>query len=243
MDAVLSIRDVAVSYGKKQVLHGINLDIASGETFGLIGLNGAGKTTLIKTILGLRDPQGGNISIGGHDRLHKESRMQLAFLPERFDPPLFLNGMEFLKFSAGFYKRPFSEDEARDHARMLALDPDALPRRVNTYSKGMRQKLGLMATLLTGCRLLILDEPMSGLDPLARQLVKNALLATKSKGHTVFLSSHILSDMSEICDRVAVMDQGRLVYTGTPAGLLKGGNDPNIEKAFLNLIGRSAQAA
>lgn len=236
MPQALSIRDVHVCYGKTRVLHGIDLDIAEGETFGLMGLNGAGKTTLIKSILGLRDVESGAIQVFGQERKTEEGRRQYAYLPERFDPPWFLKGMEFLAFSASLYRQPFDRAGARDAAVKLGLDPAALDRRVQTYSKGMRQKLGLMGTVLTGCGLFILDEPMSGLDPRARATVKDMLLETKKQGKTIFLSSHILADMDEICDRVAVLHEGHLLYTGTPTGLKDRTGADILERAFLKCI-------
>ncbi|MCM2343867.1 MAG: ABC transporter ATP-binding protein [Alphaproteobacteria bacterium] len=211
--------------------------------FGLMGLNGVGKTTMIKSILGLRDPDLGQIDILGTDRLSLSSKRQLAYLPERFDPPWFLSGIEFIKFSLKLYRAPFVKSEVEAAAIQLALDPAVLRNRVQTYSKGMRQKLGLLATLLTGCPLLILDEPMSGLDPRARAHVKDMLRAVKAQGRTVFLSSHILSDMSELCDRVVVLHDCRFRYEGTPADLCRYGQSENIERAFLNVIdGRCAAA-
>lgn len=239
----LSISDVKVSYGKTQVIHGISMAIAEGETFGLIGLNGAGKTTLIKSILGLRDIQSGDIHVFGQERKQMESRRRYAYLPERFDPPWFLSGIEFIKFSMKLYGVPFSDEQARDAAVRLALDPAALDRRVQTYSKGMRQKLGLMGTIMTGCGLFILDEPMSGLDPRARAAVKDMLLETKRQGRTIFLSSHILSDMDEICDRVGVLHEGVLRYLGPPAGLKAQTGTDHLERAFLKLIEKPPVAA
>lgn len=232
----LSISSVEVAYGKTRVIHGISLDIAEGETFGLIGLNGAGKTTLIKSILGLRDVNAGNIHVFGHERANALSRQNYAYLPERFDPPWFLSGIEFIKFSMKLYGLNFVDQAARQAAIRLALDPAALDRRVQTYSKGMRQKLGLIATVMTGCGLFILDEPMSGLDPRARAAVKDLLLENKAQGRTIFLSSHILSDMDEICDRVGVLHEGYLRYLGPPAGLKAQTGTDHLERAFLKLI-------
>ncbi|HTK85507.1 MAG TPA: ABC transporter ATP-binding protein [Patescibacteria group bacterium] len=232
----LSVRDVSVSYGTHAVVRNLSLDVRSGETFGLIGLNGVGKTTLIKSILGLRDHQSGIIEIAGHDRFHPDSRRKLAYLPERFDPAWFLKGVEFLRFSVSFYGLPFDEAVAHLYCRKLALDPSVLGSKIQTYSKGMRQKLGLIGTLLTKCPLLILDEPMSGLDPQARSMVKDTLQVARTEGQTIFFSSHILADMNEICDRVGVLHGGKIIYCGTPAGLIAAGGNANIERAFLNLI-------
>ena len=238
----LDVRDVSVGYGGLPVIHDVSLHVEAGETFGLIGLNGAGKTSLIKAILGLRGVQGGAARIFGQPPEKKESRRNLAYLPERFDPPWFLSGMEFVRFSLRIYKQPFDKQEVLSYAEKLALDPKALGRRVQTYSKGMRQKLGLIATLLTRCRLMILDEPMSGLDPLARMLVKDLLVQEQSKGHTIFLSSHILSDMDELCGRIAIMHEGSLRFIGKPAEFKALTQADNLERAFLHFIEKKKAA-
>lgn len=238
----LDFRDVSISYGRKQAVFDFNLTVPRGVTFGLIGLNGAGKTTLIKTLLGLRQLQRGKISLQGLDSSRPENRKILAYLPERFDPPSFLKGDEFVRFSASLYGAPFDPDAMRALAMRLKLDPGVLGNRMSTYSKGMRQKLGLMATVLTGCSLLVLDEPMSGLDPAARAAVKDVLRQVKDEGRTVFFSSHILGDMDEICDQVAVIHQGRIVFDGTPSGLKAQGSGDSLERAFLSVIGYAESA-
>lgn len=234
----LTIENVSISYPPVTVVKDVSLQIRAGEVFGLIGLNGVGKTTLIKTILKLRSQDQGRISIFDENHENKESRRHVAYLPERFDPPWFLNGMEFIKFSLRIYNISVSEEQIFMSADSLALDKAALRRRVQTYSKGMRQKLGLIATFLTGCNLLILDEPMSGLDPQARNLVKKMILGEKEKNsaRTVFFSSHILADMDEICDRVAVLHGGRMQYTGTAKELKQKMGHENLEQSFLSLI-------
>lgn len=238
----LDIENVKASYGKTAVLHGISLQVRPGECFGLIGLNGAGKTTLIKSILGLRNHDSGTIKVFGNERDSAESKARLAFLPERFEPPWFLSGMEFLRFSLKLYKQPFDEALIIRSAESLALDTKALSRKVQTYSKGMRQKLGLLGTALTNCPLLILDEPMSGLDPLARSRVKDMLKQIHGANRTTFLSSHILSDMDEICDRVAVLHEGAIQFTGTPAEMKRATGSDNLERAFLHFIEKKKAA-
>lgn len=233
---VLSIQNVNISYGSNRVVRDFSLNVGAGQFVGLIGLNGAGKTSLIKTILGLKDQDDGEIKIFGYNRRHKEAKRQLAFLPERFDPPWFLTGIEFLRFSVDLYGKKVSDEIFYDGADALALDRVALKRKVHTYSKGMRQKLGLLATVYTGCDFMILDEPMSGLDPRARAGVKDLLIQTKNKGHTIFLSSHILADMDEICDEVAVLHDAHLVFQGSPAQLKVDAGAENLERAFLQYI-------
>lgn len=232
----LSVRGVSVSYGRRRVIDGMDLSVGQGETFGLIGLNGVGKTTLIKTVLGLREPDAGEIAVFGMARADISAKKKIAYLPERFEPPSFLTGMEFLRFSMRLYGIVADKDKIGRESAGLMLDPAVLKNRVQTYSKGMRQKLGLISVFLSGCPLLILDEPMSGLDPRARALVKDALARVHKEGRTVFLSSHILSDMSEICDRVGVLNRGGMVFTGTPEGLCGRGGSDNIERAFLSII-------
>ena len=239
----LNIDSVSVSYdGASDVIENISLKTQSGEFFGLIGLNGAGKTTLIKSILGLRTQREGDILIFGKPCTDKQSKQNLAYLPERFDPPWFLTGLEFLRFSLKLYNQKADDELFYEYAEKLALDKSALKRRVQTYSKGMRQKLGLLGTVLTNCKLLILDEPMSGLDPRARTLVKDMLMNLKSEGRTIFLSSHILADMDEICDNVAVLYDGRIKFTGKPAELKKQTKCENLERAFLHFIEKPAAA-
>jgi ABC-2 type transport system ATP-binding protein len=232
----ISVRGVSVDYGLGPVISDINLEIRPGEMFGLIGLNGAGKTSLIKCMLGLREQNTGEISIFGQDPQGPEARKHFAFLPERFEPAWFLKGIEFLRFSLKFYGRKAEDSAFLEAAESLKLDPAALRRKVQSYSKGMRQKLGLLGTILTGAPLFILDEPMSGLDPVARLLVKDRLAQERARGHTVFLSSHILSDMDEICDRVAVLHGGHIRFCGTPAALKTQTKAESLERAFLTLI-------
>lgn len=239
MNAVLSaisLRDLTLSYGDRKVIEGLTLEVGKGDVYGLIGLNGVGKTTLIKAMTGLRAPDRGSVTINGADVSLAGTRSFFAFLPERFDPPSFLSGLEFLRFSSGLYGKVLDDEKALVMADDLGLERAALNRRIKTYSKGMRQKLGLMATFLTPAPLLILDEPMSGLDPQARAQVKNLLNHAVETGHTIFLSSHILADMNEICSHVGVLSGGRLIFEGTPAALAIAGGSDNLERAFLSLL-------
>jgi len=238
---VLKVENVTASYGAGNVVEDVSFTVNKGETFGMMGLNGVGKTTLIKIFLGLMEAVDGSVEILGKALLDPESKQNLSYLPERFEPPAFLSGMEFIRFALELYGREFDENRTLKAADRLALDRAALYRRVNTYSKGMRQKIGLMSTLLTDCPLLIL--PMSGLDPKASAHVKEEILAYRKKGKTVFLSSHILADMEEICDRVVVIHGGQMMFEGTPQKLLKDTKQKHLERAFLHTIGEKALAA
>lgn len=234
--AAIAVRNVAADYGQGRVVENISFELKAGETFGLMGLNGAGKTTLIKIILGLMEASEGSVEVFGQKTLGPEGKSRIAYLPEKFEPPAFLSGLEFIEFSLKLYRRSFKVDDVMQAADRVSLSRAALKRRVNTYSKGMRQKTGLMGTWLTECPLLILDEPMSGLDPRARAMVKDEIAACRARGMTIFLSSHILSDMDEICDRVAVLHDGGIRFTGTPQELKQKTGQEYLERAFLKSI-------
>ncbi|MBL8640792.1 MAG: ABC transporter ATP-binding protein [Alphaproteobacteria bacterium] len=238
--SALDVVNLSASYGSKQVLKDVSFSVGKGQTYGLIGLNGVGKTTLIKIALGLKSPQSGCVTVFGRQSSDSAVRYDISYLPERFDPPWFLKGGEFVEFAASLYGRKVLLSNIESACEKLALDPKVLENKVQTYSKGMRQKLGLVATVLTGSQILILDEPMSGLDPLARSLVKNLLRSVKEEGRTVILSSHILADMDEICDIVTVIDSCHVQFSGTPSEMKVQTQEQYLEKSFLKIIGKAA---
>ncbi|MBK8015879.1 MAG: ABC transporter ATP-binding protein [Betaproteobacteria bacterium] len=224
------------SYGSVHPLRNVEFSVAAGAFFGLVGVNGAGKTTLIKCLLDAIRPDSGEIRIFGESSRKTQSRRQLAFLPERFSAPYYVTGLEFLVLMSRLYRVRSTSVAVDATVRSLDLDPDALCRPVKSYSKGMTQKLGLAACLLSERPLLVLDEPASGLDPKARALLKVALRASRSKGTTVFLTSHALADVEEMCDSMAVLHGGALRYIGTPGGLRTVTGQDSLESAFLATI-------
>jgi len=236
MVEALAVERVTTRYGKLVVIEDLSLTVAEGEVVGLIGLNGVGKTTLIKSILTLVKPAAGSIRIFDRDHRDPLSRANLAYLPEKFQPPGLLTGADFIRFSLSYYGLSFERAQAVELADRLALDAAALDKRIGVYSKGMSQKLGLLATFLTDLPLLILDEPMVGLDPRARSAFKEQITAYRARGNTVFLSSHILADLDEICDRIGILHGGRLVFKGTPAELKERSGASSLETAFLGMI-------
>ena len=238
----LQIRDLHKSYAGTAVLAGLSLEIAAGEFFGLVGANGAGKTTLIKCALDFCDVQSGTIDLFGVPHRQTAARGRLAFLPERFVPPYYLNGRDFLRYAAELHHRTYDEHRAVATLGALELDAAALDKPVRAYSKGMTQKLGLAACLLSDKELLILDEPTSGLDPKARALLKHELKAHHAAGRTVLMTSHALHDVGEMCSRMAVIHRGRLQYAGTPAAFMTAYGAHDLEQAYLACITGPAAA-
>jgi ABC-2 type transport system ATP-binding protein len=233
LSSALEFRAVTKAFGRQKALDRFELDVRRGQLFGLVGQNGAGKTTLIKCLLDFCEPDTGDIAIDGVTSRATSARRDLAFLPERFTPPAYLTGRDFLRYMAALHGRTYDEQKAVNMLAQLDLDRDALARRVRTYSKGMTQKLGLCACLLSEKSLQILDEPMSGLDPKARALLKRALRALRDQGRTVFFSSHALADVEELCDRLAIVHRGRLLFTGSPRELTARYACTSLEEAFL----------
>lgn len=237
MTEPLVINGISKAFDTHQVLNDISFSLKEGEIFGLIGLNGAGKTTLIKIILNLLNPDKGETAIFGLDSSSVPAREKLCYLPEKFQPSRYLKGREFLAFALSYYDKELDMEKARTMAAAFDLKPEMLEERVGTYSKGMGQKLGLLSAFMAGVPFLILDEPMSGLDPSARIKLKRMLQDSRRAGATVFFSSHILSDIDEICDRIGVIHDGRLLYVGTPQEFKDIYKGKTLELSFLKAIG------
>jgi len=232
----LRIQQVTKRYGAASVLRGVDLELRAGECFGLVGVNGAGKTSLIKCLLDFCALDGGSIEIFGQPHHQPSSRAPLGFLPERFTPPYYLTGADFIRYLLSLQGLSYDVQAVGAMLAALDLDPDALKRTVRSYSKGMTQKLGLAACLLARKPLYILDEPMTGLDPKARALLKDQLRGLHRAGSTVFLTSHALADVDELCDRMAILHDGAIRFSGTPAECRAQYGAPTLEQAFLTCI-------
>ena len=224
-------------YGNTDVVSSLSLRVRHGSTFGLVGANGAGKTTVIKCLLDFCDLDEGTIAIYGVPSSSNAARSHLAYLPERFVPPYYLTAHDFLEFMARLYGCRFDIDACRATLASLDLDYDVLAKPVRTLSKGMTQKLGIAGCLLSERKLLILDEPSSGLDPKAAHLFRSAAAQARARGRTVFLTSHSLAEVEDLCDEMAVMDQGKLRFAGSPSELKDRYQTTDLERAFLNCIG------
>lgn len=220
----------------KVVLNKCSIDVKEGSIFGLVGLNGIGKTTLIKIMFDMLTPDGGKVEFFGVDHNDANSRKNVCYLPEKFSPSQYLTGYEFLSISLSFFGKSLDEKEAQRIAKSIDLDPNVLQNVIGKYSKGMGQKLGIISCLLSGAKLLVLDEPMSGLDPKSRIKLKEALKEYASKGNSIFFSSHILEDIGEICDDMAVLHGGKVKFNGSPKEFREKFKADTAEKAFLNCI-------
>lgn len=237
MTTALRFHKVTKRYPQQLALNDLSLSVQAGEFFGLVGVNGAGKTTLIKSLLDFCDIDSGSVEIFGNDHRQAQARARLAYLPERFLPPYYLTGRDFLQFMARLHRVVLDEAHIMQIFATLDLAASALTKPVRDYSKGMAQKLGLAACFLSGKDLLVLDEPMSGLDPKARALLKAYLLQLKAQGKTLFFSTHMLHDVETLCDRIAILHGGNVRFVGSPQECCMQFNAGNLEQAYLNCIG------
>jgi ABC-2 type transport system ATP-binding protein len=229
-------RALAKRYGEFAALKNVELSVLEREAFGLVGANGAGKTTLIRCLLDLTARDSGEVAIFGIDASRPAARSRLAYLPERFMPPHYLRGGEFLRSMLELGATAWNAPRAERLLVELELEPGVLARPVRQLSKGTTQKLGLAACFLLERDLYVLDEPMSGLDPAARVAVKSVLRRLHGEGRTLFFTSHVLADVEELCSTLAVIEGGAVRFRGTPAALCEKYAEPRLELAFMRCI-------
>ena len=233
---MIRIKNLTKSYGDAKVLSNISLEIKKGQVLGFLGPNGAGKTTTLKTIVGLIHPTSGTIMINGLDSKNVQSHVSLGYMPE--DPYFYeyLSGREFLIFIANLQKmnKIESGSEADRLLKLVGLSDNK--KHIRYYSKGMRQRLGIAQALVGSPDILLLDEPLDGLDPIGRAEVKEILLNLKKQGKTILISSHILADIEELCDQIVIIDKGKIIKAGKVADFIQKGS--SLEKTFVDLISR-----
>ena len=211
-------------FGKVAALQDLTLEVKAGEVFGFLGPNGAGKSTTIKVLMGLIRPGSGKVSIFGQPVENAQSRLRIGYLPENPAFYDFLTGREYLRFVARSFGMPDAEIEASADKVLELLDlSSAADRPMRGYSKGMVQRLGLAQAMVHDPDLYILDEPMSGLDPVGRSLVKEIIKDLKKRGKSVFFSTHITADIEVVCDRVGIVANGRLRMVDSVANILQSG--------------------
>jgi ABC-2 type transport system ATP-binding protein len=223
---------------KKQVLKDITLDIFKGEVFGFLGPNGAGKTTTIKIITGLIRPDSGNVTIFGAPVNAMAAKKKIGFLPES---PYFyehLTGYEFLKLHALLHDLKDYKPRVNSLLQRVGL-AEAVGLQLRQYSRGMLQRIGIAQALVGSPELLILDEPLTGLDPIGRKDIKDLILDEKKHGTTIFFSSHILPDAEAVCDRIGIIIEGQIKEVGELKTLLKKGthtDEITLEQWFVKQL-------
>ncbi len=234
---VLEVNKLCKTYLNTPVLKNLEFSIEQNESFGFAGVNGAGKSTFIKCLLDFCHHESGEIKIFGTLSTKTEARKKLAFLPERFIPPFHLTGEQFLRFILTLQNEKYDKKEALSMLEQVDLDSRALSKPVRSFSKGMTQKLGLIGCFMAKRDFYILDEPMSGLDPKARALVKRQFKKLSERGATLFFTSHSLSDIEEVCSRMAILHDGKIQFIGSPQEMRQlYPNETSLESAYLELI-------
>ena len=244
MSHPIEIRNLRVVYpasGRgvpaKTAVTGLDLEIHPGEIFGLLGPNGAGKTTTMNVLLGFVNATEGDARIFGRTARDPQARQQIGYLPELTYYYKFLSAEELLRYYARIFRLPKLEGEQRVDAVLKLVDLDhARKQLIKTYSKGMQQRIGLAQALINNPGLLILDEPTSGLDPVGRMQVREIINRLKDEGKTVLFSSHELGEVETVCNRVAILHEGKLRVIGAVEALAREHNC-GLEQLFLRVIG------
>ena len=233
----LELRDLRVSYGKVEALHGISVHVEQGEIVTILGANGAGKTTLMRMLCGILHPTGGEITLDGLTVDQEDYRASLGYLPQDFGYYPGFTGMDFLLYLGALkgLPRPQAKARAAELLDLVGLS-EVAKRKLKTYSGGMKQRLGIAQALLNHPQLLILDEPTAGLDPKERVRFRD-LIAQWGEHCIVLLSTHIVSDIAHIADVVLLMKEGRIIHNGPAADI------DDLEAFYLRAFGEEGSHA
>ena len=232
---MLNIQHLSKTYGDKKAVDDLSLHIAPGEIYGFIGHNGAGKTTTLKAIAGILQFDAGEITVDGLSVKEQPlaCKQRMAYLPDNPDLYEFMTGIQFLNFIADIFGVSAADRQARirDYADRFELTAD-LGQQISAYSHGMKQKLAIISAWSHQPRLILMDEPFVGLDPKASHLLKQMMRELCDSGGAIFFSTHVLEVAEKLCDKVAIIKNGRLIRSGTMAEV-KG--DDSLEEVFLEL--------
>ena len=244
----IEVHGVRKTYGTTLALHDLDLVVQAGEVFGFLGPNGAGKTTTVKILLGLVRPSAGEARLFGRAATDPAARQRVGYLPENFRFHDWLTGYQLLDFHARLAGLPAAERPERiDEVLTLVGLAGRGDDRIRTYSKGMTQRIGMAQALVHRPDLVLLDEPTSALDPVGRREVRDLIRELRSAGMTVFLNSHLLSEVELVCDRVAIVDRGRVVHSGRLVDVVHGGQPElrltvdRVDEALLALLTKHGQ--
>lgn len=239
-EPVITIRDLKLSYGTKEVLKGINLDVFPGQIIGYIGPNGAGKSTTVKALLGILNAYTGEIKVFGDD-ISKESinyKKKIGYVPETAEIYDSLTACEYLSFIGGLYGiDPETVDKKATKLMELFGIAGSYNSRISSYSKGMKQKLLIISSLLHNPDILFLDEPLSGLDANSVMVLKEILSKLAAEGKTIFYSSHIMEIVEKISHRILLIDKGQIIANGTFEELKEKCSEGSLEEIFNQLTG------
>lgn len=235
---IVELQEVSRTFAGVNAVDGLTLSLAKGEIMGFLGTNGAGKTTTIKMIIGLLRPSAGRVALfGDGDPSDPAVRVKIGYMPETAYYYPYLNARELLAFYGGICGMDPKTVKSRTDELLEAVDlKDASKRPLKTYSKGMLQRAGIAQALLNDPDLLVLDEPFTGLDPLARIHFRELMRSLRDQGKSIFFSSHELGETELLCDKVAIMKKGKCVYQG-PVAELAGDGESNLERLFLEKLG------
>lgn len=232
---MLYIEHLTKTFGEKKAVDDLSLHIAPGEIYGFIGHNGAGKTTTLKSVVGIQQFDSGRITIGGHSIQDDPiaCKKMLAYIPDNPDLYEFMTGIQYLNFIADIFgvEESARQERIRKYADLFELTTD-LAQPVAAYSHGMKQKLAIIAALLHEPKLILMDEPFVGLDPLASHQLKTQMKAFCAQGGAIFFSTHVLEVAEKLCDRVAILRKGQLVREGAMEQVR---GDDTLEEVFLEL--------
>jgi len=236
-DAIV-LKDVYKTFGTKEAVRGVNLTVKEGEIFGLIGPNGAGKTTTLRMMCTLLRISSGEITICGHNVTKEPDAVRrcISYLPEDTGAYKNLTGRNYLKFVSGFYADGEYQKIMQNRGMEIAGLGNRIDSKVSTYSKGMTRRLLIARAIMTSPRLAIMDEVTSGLDVVNAFDVRNLIRGMAANGVTVLISSHNMFEVELLCDRVAMIDKGVIINTGTPTELMEEYSAGNLEEVFVKAV-------
>jgi ABC-2 type transport system ATP-binding protein len=251
-DNILTVNDLSVSYGKFNAVQNVSFSVRRGEIFGLLGPNGAGKTSTLSAVEGLLKPQGGTIMVDGNDAvakpLHARACLGVQLQSTSFQTELYV--IEVLQLYAGIYGVPTSKDDLLGILREINLE-DQAKKKFGELSGGQQQRVSLVIATIHNPKLVLLDEPTTGLDPQSRRQLWERIEAIRDKGHAVLITTHSMEEAESVCDRIAIIDHGRVIAIDTPQAMIdKHRNDPEViavsrrgkitlEDVFIALTGKA----